>query len=120
MFIQAATKDGCKSLGMDIEGVAASEIFDACDEDGSGELDYWEVEKAIKRAGKYPPPSGSGYDCHLQNAESVNLFIEASLLSRSLFFLESARTLLFNPSIWLLKRLDSVSYLCFSNSSIIY
>ena len=49
---------GCKSLGMDIEGVAASEIFDACDEDGSGELDYWEVEKAIKRAGKYPPPSG--------------------------------------------------------------
>ena len=47
---------GCKSLGMDLGGTADNEVFDAIDEDGSGELDYWEVEKAIKRAGKYPPP----------------------------------------------------------------
>jgi len=48
---------GCKSLGMDFGGKKAhDEVFDAIDEDGSGELDYWEVEKAIKRAGKYPPP----------------------------------------------------------------
>lgn len=48
---------GCTSLGMDLGGGQADDdVFNAIDEDGSGELDYWEVEKAIKRAGKYPPP----------------------------------------------------------------
>ena len=47
---------GCKSLGMNLGKVAERDVFDAIDEDKSGELDYWEVEKAIKRAGKYPPP----------------------------------------------------------------
>jgi Ca2+-binding EF-hand superfamily protein len=48
---------GCVALGMNLGGGKADdEVFDAIDEDGSGELDYWEVEKAIKRAGKYPPP----------------------------------------------------------------
>ena len=47
---------GCRALGIHITKSQRKAVFDMIDDDKSGDLDYMELAKEIKKAGKHPPP----------------------------------------------------------------
>ena len=47
---------GVKSLGITLSLKQRRAVFSVVDKDNSGELEYLEVSKEIKKAGRYPPP----------------------------------------------------------------
>jgi Ca2+-binding EF-hand superfamily protein/tetratricopeptide (TPR) repeat protein len=49
-------REGCKTLGITIKKAQRKAVFGMIDDDNSGDLDYMELGKEIKKAGKHPPP----------------------------------------------------------------